>query len=108
MFLPYGYFASVYLETKKVSLIAFLTLLVSITIEIVQLHIGRTFDIDDCLLNVVGGVLGFYLYIVLDSINSKLPRVLKTEGFINFLVILLSIIGIIYLFDIHILEWFIG
>ena len=42
------------------------------------------------------------------NISNNLPKIFKTEGFINFLVILILIIGIIYLFDIHILEWFIG
>ncbi len=108
LFLPYGYFASDYIKTKKISVIALLTLIVSITIEIVQLHIGRTFDIDDCILNTIGGIIGCYLYLLIENIHNNLPKVLKTEGFINFLVILLSIIGIIYLFDINILEWFIG
>ena len=105
LFLPYGYFASDYLKSKKVGIIAFLTLLVSLTIEIVQLYIGRTFDIDDCILNTCGGILGFYLYTILDKINSKLPNILKTDGFINFIVILILILVIIYLSDWEIITW---
>ena len=108
LFLPYGYFASDYLKSKKVLSIAFLTMLVSITIEIVQLHIGRTFDIDDVILNTCGGMLGNVLYRVIGNINHNLPRVFKTEGFINFIVILILIISIIYLFDIRILDWFVS
>ena len=105
LFLPYGYFASDYLKSKNVGTIAFLTLLVSLTIEIVQLKIGRTFDIDDCILNTFGGILGYYIYAILEKINSSLPKVLKTDGFINFLVILILIIIIIYLSDWQLVTW---
>ena len=105
LFLPYGYFASDYLKSKNVWNIAFLTLLISVTIEIVQLNIGRTFDIDDCLLNTCGGILGFYLYTMIDKIKQNLPKVFKTDGFMNFIVILILIIIIIYLSDWQIVTW---
>ena len=94
-----------YLKSKNVWSIAFLTLLVSITIEIVQLKIGRTFDIDDCLLNTCGGILGFYTYNLIEKITSGLPKVFKTDGFINFLVILILILIIIYLSDWQVVTW---
>ena len=105
LFLPYGYFASDYLKSKNVWSIAFLTLLISVTIEIVQLNIGRTFDIDDCLLNTCGGILGFYLYTMIDKIKQNLPKIFKTDGFMNFIVILILIIIIIYLSDWQIVTW---
>lgn len=105
LFLPYGYFASDYLKSKKVGSIAILTLLISITIEIVQLNIGRTFDIDDCILNTCGGVLGFYLYTLIEKIKSVLPKIFKTDGFMNFIVILILILIIIYLSDWQISTW---
>lgn len=105
LFLPYGYFASDYLKSKKVSLICFLTMLVSLTIELVQLNIGRTFDIDDIILNTCGGMLGYFLYHLVEKIKTKLPWIFKTDGFINFLVILILILVIIYLFDWHVIDW---
>ena len=105
LFLPYGYFASDYLKTKKVRTICFLTMIVSITIELVQLNIGRTFDIDDVILNTCGGVLGFGLYHLLEKIKTKLPKVFKTDGFINLIVILILILGMIYLFDWNVIDW---
>ena len=105
LFLPYGYFASDYLKSKKVLPICFLTMLVSLTIEIVQLNIGRTFDIDDVILNTCGGFLGFYLYHFMDSISRKLPKFFKTDGFINFVVITVLIMAIIYLFDWNVADW---
>ena len=105
LFLPYGYFASDYLKSKKVWPICFLTAIVSLTIEIVQSNIGRTFDIDDVLLNTCGGLLGYLLFHLLEKIKNNLPNIFKTDGFINFFVILTLIVGIIYLFDWPIVSW---
>lgn len=56
LFLPYGYFASYYLNNKKLWPTALLTIIVSFTIETVQLKIGRTFDVDDIILNTCGEI----------------------------------------------------
>lgn len=105
LFLPYGYFAADYLNSKKIITVSFLTLLVSITIELVQLNIGRTFDIDDVLLNTLGGMLGYLLYRIIEKIKVKLPNLFKTDGFINLFVIVILLLGIIYLFDWSIIRW---
>ncbi len=106
LFLPYGYFASYYLNNKKLWPIALLTIIVSFTIETVQLKIGRTFDVDDIILNTCGGIIGGFIYSLSESVSNKLPKVLKTEGFINFIVIITIILLIIYLFNINVLGWF--
>lgn len=105
LFLPYGYFTADYLDSKKGVPVCFLTMLVSLTIEFVQLNIGRTFDIDDVILNTLGGMCGYLLYRLIERIKDKLPNIFKTEGFINFFVILILIIGILYLFDVPVIEW---
>lgn len=105
LFLPYGYFASDYLKVKKVWWIAGLTMVISLTIEIVQLNIGRTFDVDDMILNTLGGSIGFFIYYVLDSLRERLPDFCKSDGFVNFVVIVIFIVGIIYLFDLHVMEF---
>lgn len=105
LFLPYGYFTADYLKSKKVLPVALLTMLVSLTIECVQLNIGRTFDIDDVILNTLGGIFGYLLYRLTEKMIVKLPKFFKTEGFINFFVILILIIGIVYLFDWPVIEW---
>ena len=105
LFLPYGYFASDFLKSKKMLLPCFLTFIVSMTIELVQLNIGRTFDIDDVILNTVGGVFGYLLYSILEKIKNRLPRFFKTEGFMNFFVIVILILFIIYLCDLNMVEW---
>ena len=106
LFLPYGYFASYYLNNKKLWPTALLTIIVSFTIETVQLKIGRTFDVDDIILNTCGGIIGGFIYSLSESVSNKLPKVLKTEGFINFIVIITIILLIIYLFNINVLGWF--
>lgn len=105
LFLPYGYFSSEYLKSKKISTPCILTLIVSLTIELVQLNIGRTFDVDDVILNTVGGILGYLLYRLIDKIKSKLPKFFKTEGFMNFFVVLILVLFIIYLCDLHMMNW---
>ena len=104
LFLPYGYFATSYINNKKIWPTALLTLIISFTIEIVQYYIGRTFDIDDVILNTCGGMLGFFLYKFTDTISGYLPKIFKTDGFINFVVIVILILVIIYVFNINLLN----
>lgn len=87
MFVPLGYFASRYCKIKDFLTIFLVTLLSSGVIETVQYFIGRCFDIDDIILNVVGGVFGFLLYIALSAINKHLPKVLQKDWFYNLLCI---------------------
>lgn len=104
LFLPYGYFTTSYVNNKKFWPTALLTIIISITIEMVQLNIGRTFDIDDVILNTCGGILGYFLYRFMDAVSERLPNILKTDGFVNFFVIVILIIVIIFLFDINLVD----
>lgn len=97
MFLPYGFFVSYFLKLQKPFSIFILTLITSITIETTQLVIGRVFDVDDILLNVIGGILGFYLYKTLDKIKSNLPDYLKKEWIYTIIFIFIILIFILYL-----------
>lgn len=96
MFLPYGFFTSYFLKEKRFLPIFILTVITSLTIESTQLMIGRVFDIDDILLNIVGGVLGHYLYILILKIGDMCPKVLKAEWFLN-LVSIILLVGLITL-----------
>ena len=97
LFLPYGFFAAYYLKLKKPWSILGLSILVSLTIETTQLLIGRVFDIDDIILNTIGGLFGFYIYHVLSKINSHLPEILKKPIIYNIIVICLLVLVIVYL-----------
>lgn len=96
MFLPYGFFTSYFLKEKKLLPILILTTITSLTIETTQLMIGRVFDIDDILLNIVGGVLGYYLYSLMLKIGNICPEVLQKEWFLNLLSIIF-LVGLITL-----------
>ena len=91
MFLPFGFFVSYYLKSEKLTLPLFLILIASISIEVVQLLIGRVFDVDDILLNILGGLLGYGIYYVLRRISEHLPSFTRKEWFLNTLSILIFI-----------------
>lgn len=91
MFLPFGFFASYYLKSEKLTLPLFLILIASSSIEIVQLLIGRVFDVDDILLNILGGLLGYGIYSVFREIGQRLPEFTKREWFLNTLAIVVFI-----------------
>ena len=97
LFMPFGFFTSHYLNLKKVYHIAILTAIASISIETVQMAIGRVFDVDDILLNICGGILGFILYKILKDIGDRLPNFMKSEVFLNIVsvIILLGIVSLI-------------
>ena len=97
LFLPFGLFASYYLDIKKPYLTFILTLIASVSIEVVQLVIGRVFDIDDIILNVIGGTIGFYIYSLIRRIWNKLPNFMKSEVFLDIVavIILLGVITLI-------------
>ena len=89
MFLPFGFFTSYYLKSEKIHLPFFLTLIASVSIEATQLIIGRVFDVDDIILNLLGGILGYYVYTILRIISTKLPSFCRKDWFLNFFSIFL-------------------
>lgn len=92
LFIPYGFFIGFYLKEEKARFILVLTFIVSLTIECVQMSIGRVFDVDDIMLNTLGGFLGAKIYIVLNKVASKIPPFFKSELFLN-LVAILFLVG---------------
>ena len=94
LFLPFGFFTSYLLDNKKPLLTVVLTLIASLSIEVVQLMIGRVFDVDDIILNVLGGAFGFYLYNILDRLGKRSPKLLGNEYFLDVLAIF-AVAGII-------------
>ncbi len=106
IFVPFGYFVSGYVKANKVSHILFISILTSLTVELVQLNIGRSFDIDDIILNVAGSILGFLLYIGLTAIKKHLPRFFQSDLFYNILCIFLLVIVLYYFGKVIGLGWF--
>lgn len=58
LFIPFGMFVRYYFKVKTISLII-ITIIYSLSIETTQILIGRVFDIDDIILNLVGSILGY-------------------------------------------------
>ena len=95
MFLPFGFFTSYYLKSERKTLPIILTIIASISIEIVQLLIGRVFDVDDIILNIFGGLIGYYMYAIIREVSNKFPKVFKNEIVLDVLSILV-LIGLVF------------
>lgn len=95
LFIPFGIFVSFLLRTRKIYPIFIITLITSSVIEYTQLKIGRTFDIDDIILNIVGGIIGYLIYLFIDIFESHLPLIFRSEIFKNIFTILLIILIIV-------------
>ena len=96
MFIPFGFFTSYYLKLNKKRTIFYLTLIVSVVIELIQLKIGRAFDVDDIILNMVGSMIGYLLYRLMDRVFGDLSDTIKGTfiviGILTTIVILTIII----------------
>ena len=100
IFVPFGYFVSRYIKAKNVWQIILLSIITSATVETVQLRIGRSFDIDDIFLNLIGGILGYFLYISLDAIINHLPKFLQKDFFYSLICLIILVGFLTYFFHI--------
>lgn len=91
LFLPYGIFIAKYVKTDKLFVVFLLAFITSLSIEVVQFLIGRVFDIDDIILNIVGCLIGFILYRWFKKISNKLPEFFRKDIFWN--IVSLIILG---------------
>ena len=92
LFMPYGFFASYYLKLEKKKSAFLLIFVVSLSIECVQLCIGRCFDVDDILLNLVGGMLGYYIFKILNNVTNKMSRSTISTILTSIIIILIVIL----------------
>lgn len=92
LFVPFGYLVSFYLRNPKYFIVLILTFITSISTEIIQMYIGRSFDIDDILLNFLGGLLGFWIFKIQSRLINKLPNWLKKNWIADILVVILFIV----------------
>jgi glycopeptide antibiotics resistance protein len=103
IFVPFGLFVSYVLKTHRLSLIFILSMISSVTIEFAQrLIVGRVFDVDDIILNVTGGILGYLLYCIINAISDHVPRVFKGEWFLNLMIVIVIILICLYVYNIDI------
>ena len=99
IFIPFGYFVSRYIKAKKITPIFIISLVTSLTVELVQLQIGRAFDIDDIILNVTGALTGFLIFIGISAIINHLPSIFRKEWFYNLICAILILALIIYIYQ---------
>ena len=106
LFIPFGYIISRYIKPKNILYILLIAICVSTTIEIVQLNIGRSFDIDDIILNVSGAIIGFLLYIGLCAIKKHLPKFLQRDFVYNIICIAFTVLIVLYFLKVMGIWWF--
>ncbi|MBE6156523.1 MAG: VanZ family protein [Firmicutes bacterium] len=98
IFIPFGYLIGMYVNPKKIWPVIITTLITSGVVEFVQLRIGRSFDIDDIILNVIGGIVGYLIFIGASAISKRLPDFLKSDLVKNIICIVLILLFGIYIF----------
>ena len=106
LFIPFGYFVSKFTNTKKILHIFIITIITSVTIELMQVQIGRSFDIDDIILNVLGGILGYFCFIALRAIKTHLPKLFRKDFIYNLACIIIIIIICLYILSLAGIRWF--
>lgn len=78
MFLPWGMgLPLLWKKNQKILKVTFMSVLLPVVIEFLQLFIGRSVDIDDVILNFTGGMLGGLLYLVLVKIFPGLKKLAR-------------------------------
>ena len=62
LFIPFSLFICFYLNINKLYIIIIISFILSLTIEFIQINIGRVFDIDDIILNIISSIIGYFIY----------------------------------------------
>lgn len=100
MFLPFGFFVAYFLKLNKARYILLLSLIVSVTVETIQKSIGRVFDVDDIILNIIGGLFGFIIFKFIYFLKSKSPEFLKKDIIYNIIIVVIIALMIAYMLGI--------
>lgn len=96
LFIPLGIFITYYIKNKTFLITVLLSLLISCSIELAQSIIGRTCDVDDVILNTIGGLFGYLIYLKGNLILNKVPKFMKSQIFLDIIAII-SILIVIYM-----------
>lgn len=100
MFMPFGFFVAYILKLKKTWVLALISLIVSLTIESIQSVIGRVFDVDDIILNVIGALGGFFIFKIVYFLKLKSPSFLKKDIIYNILMVIIIALMLVYMLGI--------
>lgn len=104
-FMPFGFFIARMRKGKGVFWIFMDAFLTSLTVEFMQLRVGRSFDIDDILLNVLGGLLGYLVFVGLDAIRKHLPSFLQSDFIYNVFSIIILLVCVAYVMRVMGIGW---
>ncbi len=97
IFIPFGFFVTYYLKSRKFFLPLIVTAIVSTCVEFIQLGIGRSFDIDDIILNIGGAMIGYIVFITLKSIKRHLPNIFQKDRLYNIVCIIILVVFVFYI-----------
>lgn len=106
MFIPFGYFISNYINPNRMLPIILVGAISSATVEFVQVCIGRSFDVDDIILNVVGSIIGFLLFVALRAIKKYLPGIFGKDIIYNiicFIILVFMVLCLLGRMGVHII-----
>ena len=101
IFVPFGYFISYYCKLPKVWYNLLVTFITSFSIETIQSCIGRSFDIDDIILNVIGGLFGYLIYVITKLVFKKYSDTLKNNLLLNVICIIVIVTLSIIILNIY-------
>lgn len=101
LFIPFGYFVSYYCKTKNITYSLVLSTIISTTIESIQMILGRCFDVDDIILNVLGGIIGYIIYVIGEIIFKKTSEKFKNNILLNLICIIIIIILIVIILNLY-------
>lgn len=67
LFIPLGFFIPiVWGKMRKIYITALIVFLTTFSVEFIQYFVGRSSDIDDIIINLVGGIIGYGLFKVIN------------------------------------------
>lgn len=101
LFIPFGYFTSYYSKVNKYYINLLISFITSVSIELIQLSIGRTFDVDDILLNMAGGYIGYLLYKLTSTLFKRNSTTFKNNIILNVIVIFLILVLLYFILGLY-------
>jgi glycopeptide antibiotics resistance protein len=72
MFLPFGFFLSFVSEKVNNRSIWKYAIIVPVAVEVIQPIIGRSFDVDDLILNFAGILAGYFIAVAVEAIRKNI------------------------------------
>ena len=68
MFVPMGFFLPFVLEKVNKQSILKISVIIPIAVEVIQLIVGRSFDVDDLILNFAGIIVGYFIAVAVKAL----------------------------------------